>query len=105
MRYYLTVSYETGRLFVGKLNNRPIGLLLCDEGHRLKNGESQTLEALSGLDFSRRVIAEAAAELISFAELRQHSANRIFEMKTVAGHAFHKTWDGIDGTHLPITLI
>ncbi len=52
----LIVSYETLRLNVGELCNTPIGLLLCDEGHRLKNGESQTFEALNGLNVSRRVI-------------------------------------------------
>lgn len=56
VRPVLIVSYETLRLNVGELNNTPIGLLLCDEGHRLKNGESQTFEALNGLNVSRRVI-------------------------------------------------
>ncbi len=56
VRPVLIVSYETLRLNVGELCNTPIGLLLCDEGHRLKNGESQTFEALNGLNVSRRVI-------------------------------------------------
>ena len=56
VRPVLIVSYETLRLNVGELRNTPIGLLLCDEGHRLKNGESQTFEALNGLNVSRRVI-------------------------------------------------
>ena len=56
VRPVLIVSYETLRLNVGELNSTPIGLLLCDEGHRLKNGESQTFEALNGLNVSRRVI-------------------------------------------------
>ena len=56
VRPVLIVSYETLRLNVGELSNKPIGLLLCDEGHRLKNGESQTFEALNGLNVSRRVI-------------------------------------------------
>ena len=30
--------------------------MLCDEGHRLKNGESQTFTALSSLNVQRRVI-------------------------------------------------
>jgi len=34
----------------------PIGLMLCDEGHRLKNGESQTFEALNSLNVKKRVI-------------------------------------------------
>ena len=56
VRPVLIVSYETLRLNVNELSNTPIGLLLCDEGHRLKNGESQTFEALNGLNVSRRVI-------------------------------------------------
>ena len=34
----------------------PIGLLLCDEGHRLKNLESQTYMAINRLNVKRRVI-------------------------------------------------
>ena len=56
VRPVLIVSYETLRLNVDELNNTPIGLLLCDEGHRLKNGESQTFTALNGLNVARRVI-------------------------------------------------
>ncbi len=56
VRPVLIVSYETLRLNVDELKNTPIGLLLCDEGHRLKNGESQTFTALNGLNVDRRVI-------------------------------------------------
>ena len=55
-RPVLIVSYETLRLYVNELSNTPIGLMLCDEGHRLKNGESQTFEALNGLNVKKRVI-------------------------------------------------
>ncbi|KAL9110114.1 MAG: hypothetical protein Q9227_005308 [Pyrenula ochraceoflavens] len=55
-RPVLIVSYETLRLNVGELRDTPIGLLLCDEGHRLKNGESQTFTALNSLNVDRRVI-------------------------------------------------
>ena len=56
IRPVLIVSYETLRLNVDVLKDTPIGLLLCDEGHRLKNGESQTFTALNGLNVDRRVI-------------------------------------------------
>ena len=56
VRPVLIVSYETLRLYVNELSGTPIGLLLCDEGHRLKNGESQTFTALNGLNVQRRVI-------------------------------------------------
>jgi DNA repair and recombination RAD54-like protein len=56
IRPVLIVSYETLRLYVDELRNTRIGLLLCDEGHRLKNGESQTFTALNGLNVQKRVI-------------------------------------------------
>jgi DNA repair and recombination RAD54-like protein len=56
VRPVLIVSYETLRLNAGELAQTPIGLLLCDEGHRLKNGESQTFTALTALNVQRRVI-------------------------------------------------
>ena len=56
VRPVLIVSYETLRLNVEELRNTVIGLLLCDEGHRLKNNESQTFTALNGLNVQKRVI-------------------------------------------------
>lgn len=56
VRPVLIVSYESLRLNVEELKNTPIGLLLCDEGHRLKNGESQTFTALDSLNVQKRVI-------------------------------------------------
>jgi len=52
----MIVSYESLRLNVDLIGSTPIGLMLCDEGHRLKNGESQTFTALSSLNVQRRVI-------------------------------------------------
>ncbi|KAI0709235.1 DNA repair protein, SNF2 family [Earliella scabrosa] len=52
----MIVSYETLRTLSAYLANCTIGLLLCDEGHRLKNSESQTFQALNGLNVKRRVI-------------------------------------------------
>ena len=42
----LIVSYETLRAYTKYLKNSPIGLLLCDEGHRLKNGCEYILSSL-----------------------------------------------------------
>lgn len=55
-RPVIIVSYETLRLNVDELKNCPVGLMLCDEGHRLKNGDSQTFNAINGLNVRRRVI-------------------------------------------------
>lgn len=68
----MIVSYETLRTLSVHLANASIGLLMCDEGHRLKNSgmyrklccrsgtyyltESQTFQALNGLNVKRRVI-------------------------------------------------
>ncbi|KAJ2386667.1 DNA-dependent ATPase protein rad54, partial [Coemansia sp. RSA 2603] len=52
----LIISYESLRIYSDILGSAPIGLLLCDEGHRLKNGESQTFQALNALQIQRRVI-------------------------------------------------
>ncbi|KAH7322979.1 DNA repair protein, SNF2 family [Stachybotrys elegans] len=55
-RPVIIVSYETLRLNVEELKHTKIGLLFCDEGHRLKNGESNTFGALNNLNVTRRVI-------------------------------------------------
>lgn len=52
----LIVSYETLRIYSTELQKTEIGLLLCDEGHRLKNSDSQTYQALNALKAKRRVI-------------------------------------------------
>lgn len=52
----LIISYETFRLHAAVLHTSEIGLVLCDEGHRLKNHENQTYEALMGLKCKRRVL-------------------------------------------------
>lgn len=52
----LIISYETLRINIDQLKKYPIGLLLCDEGHRLKNGESLTFFALNSLQVQRRII-------------------------------------------------
>lgn len=55
-RPVIIVSYETLRLNVEELKHTKIGLLFCDEGHRLKNADSNTFNALNSLNVSRRVI-------------------------------------------------
>ncbi|KAG5653830.1 hypothetical protein H0H81_010103 [Sphagnurus paluster] len=52
----MIVSYETLRTLGAHLANCHIGLLLCDEGHRLKNSESLTYQSLNALNVKRRVI-------------------------------------------------
>ena len=52
----LIISYETFRLYSHILNGSEVGLVLCDEGHRLKNCENQTYQALMGLQTKRRVL-------------------------------------------------
>ncbi|KAL1117194.1 hypothetical protein AAG570_004521 [Ranatra chinensis] len=52
----LVISYETFRIHSAILHSGPIGLVLCDEGHRLKNQENQTYTALTQLQCKRRVL-------------------------------------------------
>lgn len=52
----LIISYETFRLHSKVLHRGEVGLVLCDEGHRLKNHENQTYQALMGLNSKRRVL-------------------------------------------------
>ena len=52
----MIVSYETLRNLQELLGNTEIGLLLCDEGHRLKNTDSLTFQSLDLLKVKRRVI-------------------------------------------------
>ncbi|KAJ2612047.1 DNA-dependent ATPase protein rad54, partial [Coemansia sp. RSA 1365] len=52
----LIISYETLRTYIDILKASPIGMLLCDEGHRLKNSSSQTYQALNSLQVERRII-------------------------------------------------
>ncbi|XP_066144578.1 DNA repair and recombination protein RAD54-like [Euwallacea fornicatus] len=52
----LIISYETFRMQASILHSSEIGLVLCDEGHRLKNCENQTYRALMGLNAKRRVL-------------------------------------------------
>lgn len=56
VRPVLIISYETLRRNVDKLAGTEVGLMLADEGHRLKNGESLTFTALNSLKCERRVI-------------------------------------------------
>ena len=52
----LIISYETFRCHYEKLTSSAVGLVICDEGHRLKNLESQTYQALDKLKTQRRVL-------------------------------------------------
>ncbi|VDM35104.1 unnamed protein product [Hydatigera taeniaeformis] len=52
----LIISYETFRLHVAELQRGTVGLIICDEGHRLKNSENQTYRALVELNCRRRVL-------------------------------------------------
>ncbi|XP_061423542.1 LOW QUALITY PROTEIN: DNA repair and recombination protein RAD54-like [Lethenteron reissneri] len=52
----LIISYETFRLHAEVLHRGHVGLVICDEGHRLKNAENQTYQALNSLNAQRRVL-------------------------------------------------
>ncbi|XP_062322320.1 DNA repair and recombination protein RAD54B [Osmerus eperlanus] len=52
----LVISYEMLLRSVEQVQKLDFGLVICDEGHRLKNSSIKTSSALSGLSCSRRVI-------------------------------------------------
>ncbi|XP_013783608.1 DNA repair and recombination protein RAD54-like [Limulus polyphemus] len=52
----LIISYETFRLHAEVLHRSEVGLVICDEGHRLKNSDNQTYHALNKLNAKRRVL-------------------------------------------------
>uniref|UniRef100_A0A1A9WX77 Helicase ATP-binding domain-containing protein n=1 Tax=Glossina brevipalpis TaxID=37001 RepID=A0A1A9WX77_9MUSC len=52
----LIISYETFRIYAEILCRNEIGLVICDEGHRLKNSDNLTYQALMGLKTKRRVL-------------------------------------------------
>ena len=52
----LIVSYETFRLHSHALSKGEIGVIICDEGHRLKNRENQTYSALGEIKIVNYVI-------------------------------------------------
>ena len=57
VRRLLIVSYEMFRANAEELYRAGIGLLICDEGHRLKSSQgNKTIEALKRLPCRRRVI-------------------------------------------------
>ncbi|KAF7491029.1 DNA repair and recombination -like protein [Sarcoptes scabiei] len=52
----LIISYETFRLHTDILHSGEIGLVICDEGHRLKNQDNQTYLAINQIKAKRRVL-------------------------------------------------
>ncbi|KAI7897583.1 P-loop containing nucleoside triphosphate hydrolase protein [Cokeromyces recurvatus] len=52
----LIISYESLRAYTKYLQKCQIGILLCDEGHRLKNRDSKLFQELNSLQVQRRVI-------------------------------------------------
>ncbi|XP_041791523.1 DNA repair and recombination protein RAD54-like isoform X1 [Chelmon rostratus] len=52
----LIISYETFRLHAEVLHRGKVGLVICDEGHRLKNSDNQTYQALNTMSAQRRVL-------------------------------------------------
>lgn len=52
----LIISYETFRLHAEVMHKSEIGLIICDEGHRLKNCENQTYSALEQLQAKGRIL-------------------------------------------------
>lgn len=52
----LIISYEMLLRGIERLRHESFDLLLCDEGHRLKNGQIKTSSLLASLDVRKRII-------------------------------------------------
>lgn len=52
----MIISYETFRGHAHVFGDLEVGLMICDEGHRLKNMESQTYVCLKKINCKRRII-------------------------------------------------
>ncbi|XP_037960065.1 DNA repair and recombination protein RAD54-like [Teleopsis dalmanni] len=52
----LLISYETFRIYANILCRTEVGMVICDEGHRLKNSDNLTYQALMGLKTKKRVL-------------------------------------------------
>eukprot|EP00124_Ichthyophonus_hoferi_P003086 Ihof_evm2s247 gene=Ihof_evmTU2s247 len=50
------LSYEMFRQSVHELNDAKIDLIICDEGHRIKNGNIKTTKSIFNLATTRRII-------------------------------------------------
>ncbi|MES1914023.1 MAG: hypothetical protein MHM6MM_006157 [Cercozoa sp. M6MM] len=56
-RPVLIVSYETLRLHIDRVNEvGEVGVVVCDEGHKLKNANSGLSRAVNSLDTKRRLL-------------------------------------------------
>ena len=56
----MIVSYETLRNLQELLGNTEIGLMLCDEGHRLKNADSLTFQSLDPVSYTHLTLPTKA---------------------------------------------
>ena len=53
----LIIGYEMLRSYSEKLKTATIGLIVCDEGHRIKNSKgNQTINALNKLKCDKRIL-------------------------------------------------
>ena len=69
----MIVSYETLRTLSVYLANCTIGLLLCDEGHRLKNMECRLIRELKSLNADARMVLTGTPLHVSHPHTRRRS--------------------------------
>jgi len=80
----LIISYETFRLHAEVLSRGELGIIICDEGHRLKNRENQTYAALGKFMQKKRFSIASyhhvsfwmtQAELVSYSEIKMQKTS------------------------------
>lgn len=63
----LLISYDTFRKYTSLLN-KLCDLIICDEGHKLKNLEIKTTQSINGLNCKRRIMLTGTPLQNSLAE-------------------------------------
>ncbi|ETO16802.1 DNA repair and recombination protein RAD54, partial [Reticulomyxa filosa] len=84
-RPVLIISYESFRENNEKLVKFPLGLVICDEGHRLKNYKSGVFKAVSQVKTERRL-------LLSGTPIQ----NNLIEMYSLVSFVNPGVWEDID---------
>eukprot|EP00069_Balaena_mysticetus_P011595 bmy_07215T0 len=113
----LIISYETFRLHVGVLRRGSVGLVICDEGHRLKNSENQTYQALDSLNTSRRVLISGTPiqnDLLEYFSLGRDAAaseedrhlgeERLRELISIVNRCLIRRTSDILSKYLPVKI-
>ncbi|KAF7274356.1 hypothetical protein GWI33_012974 [Rhynchophorus ferrugineus] len=113
----LIISYETFRMHANILHSSEIGIVMCDEGHRLKNCENQTYRALMALNAKRRVLLSGTSaefkrkyencilkgqDSMATPEERARAVEKITELTTIVNKCLIRRTSALLTKYLPV---